>query len=650
MKRLLLTLLSLPLITGFTRAQDKITLTSHIQKVTVFIEGAQVDRKVPVYLTPGMHEVTIPDLTPLLSAGTLQTKGTDNIDIVSVKTGKSYEEKKEHSHKEDSINAKINEGKNRLALLESTLQILEEEKAMLLENKELPSEGSDSWAENLEKAANFYRQRLKDISSESLDVRLEIDSIGRVIALSKKRLVTLPTEKPVEKTEVYLEIRVNRMIRDTLQLSYQVAQARWFPEYDFRVNDLRSPLKIEYKASISQQTGEDWKNVKMVVNTGSPNQASQAPHASTWWIRPYSPTYRQKQVSIGSTDYYDGSVSGIVVDSNGEPLPGVTVMVPSTSIGTVTDVEGRYSLQVPQGSNNLAYSFVGMQSVTHPIDGNLINVKMEEDVTQLSEVVVTGMAGSASGINTRALNRGPIRIRGNATLAAGSSHHTSIRGSYGMEDNIQDLDGTTESLSFSPSPKEFEIQQTFSLKSHPEPKKIRLESYQVDAEYSYFALPRKDKRAYLQANITDWQRLNMLDGTANLFLENTFLGRIPFMKDQLDDTLQIDLGPDPKVQVGYETVKDLSGTQFFGNKKKENRVYEIKVKNNRLFPVSVKVVDLIPKPMMESIKVERIGESGDYDEEEGTVTWSLNLKPSEVETLRTGFELKHPSGIALHLE
>lgn len=85
-------------------------------------------------------------------------------------------------------------------------------------------------------------------------------------------------------------------------------------------------------------------------------------------------------------------VTGKVTDAtDGSPLPGVTVLVKGSSIGTATDIEGYYSLKVPQNAT-LEFSFVGMKS-QEIIVGNqtVINVKLEMDTKRMEEVVVTAM-------------------------------------------------------------------------------------------------------------------------------------------------------------------------------------------------------------------------------------------------------------------
>lgn len=84
------------------------------------------------------------------------------------------------------------------------------------------------------------------------------------------------------------------------------------------------------------------------------------------------------------------TVSGTVVDSNGVPIPGVTVSVPGTAIGTATDLDGKYVLTVPDGAS-LVFSFIGFETQRVAVgDQSRIDVTLKEDMTSLDEVVVVG--------------------------------------------------------------------------------------------------------------------------------------------------------------------------------------------------------------------------------------------------------------------
>ena len=152
-------------------------------------------------------------------------------------------------------------------------------------------------------------------------------------------------------------------------------------------------------------------------------------------------------------------ITGTVTSTeDGLGVPGATVLVKGTTIGTATDIDGKYSINVPAGSNVLVFTFVGLTSQEVNIGNrSTINVALESDVTALSEVIVTGygtqpkrevtgavssvkgdaiqnlplqsfdraLQGRASGVQVRSSNGLPggavnIRIRGVGSINAGN--------------------------------------------------------------------------------------------------------------------------------------------------------------------------------------------------------------------------------------
>jgi len=111
--------------------------------------------------------------------------------------------------------------------------------------------------------------------------------------------------------------------------------------------------------------------------------------------------------------FAQGRVSGVVSDTNGEPLIGVTVMEVGTQNGAVTDYEGRYTISVAQGKS-LQFSYVGYTSKTLRVQGSQLNVTLEEDNKTLNEVVVVGygtmrrkdVTSSITTVQAKDLNRG----------------------------------------------------------------------------------------------------------------------------------------------------------------------------------------------------------------------------------------------------
>jgi TonB-linked SusC/RagA family outer membrane protein len=97
---------------------------------------------------------------------------------------------------------------------------------------------------------------------------------------------------------------------------------------------------------------------------------------------------------IGMQAFAQTTITGTVTDTNGEPVPGATVSAKGFSnVGTMTDLNGNYSLSVPADATTLIFSFVGMKRKEVEIGGQTtINVTMENEDVGLDEVIVTGYA------------------------------------------------------------------------------------------------------------------------------------------------------------------------------------------------------------------------------------------------------------------
>jgi len=112
------------------------------------------------------------------------------------------------------------------------------------------------------------------------------------------------------------------------------------------------------------------------------------------------------------------SISGTVTDAgDGSSIPGVSVFVKGTSVGTITQVDGTYHLEVPEGSNTMVFSFVGMTTQEVLIDGkSTINVSMKSDAINVDEVMVvaygttkkSSFTGSASNIKAEEITKRPV--------------------------------------------------------------------------------------------------------------------------------------------------------------------------------------------------------------------------------------------------
>ncbi|MDR0349613.1 MAG: SusC/RagA family TonB-linked outer membrane protein, partial [Tannerella sp.] len=118
----------------------------------------------------------------------------------------------------------------------------------------------------------------------------------------------------------------------------------------------------------------------------------------------------------GSLQAQQQTISGNVIDVNGEPIIGATVQAKGTSTGTVTDVNGHYTVSVPASATTLVVSYVGFETREMAITGNVVNVALSENATALNEVVVIGygtvrrrdLTGSVSSVGADAIAAIPV--------------------------------------------------------------------------------------------------------------------------------------------------------------------------------------------------------------------------------------------------
>lgn len=122
-----------------------------------------------------------------------------------------------------------------------------------------------------------------------------------------------------------------------------------------------------------------------------------------------------KSVNSSGLQQAIGKVEGTVVDQNGEPLIGVSVVIDGTTTGTTTDIDGKYSLTVKEPNANLVFSYVGHKAKIVPANKSVINITMEEDAQMMDEVVVVGygvmkksdVTGAISSVKADAITRQP---------------------------------------------------------------------------------------------------------------------------------------------------------------------------------------------------------------------------------------------------
>lgn len=622
--RFFFTTAGLLLITNvFSQVFKEKELKTTIQEVTVFINGAQIFESGSTVIPAGKTTLKLKNLSPYLDEKSIQVKGSGDFTILSVNHHFNFLGELKRDEKIDSLRKASALIELSISRENARLAVLEEKQSVLSENKKIGGTSSGVSVVQLKQAIDLYESEVTKIKEEQLRITQTTSVLNQRKSQIEQQLRELNNAKTLPSSEVEIRISSESQTSAKINLTYLVANAGWYPKYDVRVNNIEKPLELTYKAEVYQNTGVDWNNVKLRFSNGDPRQSGVLPELSKWNL-----TFARNTISTYELPDRVTTVKGTVVsDEDGSPLPGVNVVVKGTTIGTVTDGYGNYTLTLPNNASTLLFSFVGLMSLEIPISKSDINIRMQPDVTQLSEVVVTGYGYE------RQARKKVKRDLENSVSTVSSSPIIATR--------IVENQTTVE----------IEVATPYSIKSDGEKLQVELKKHDINAFYQYYAVPKLEKDAFLVAHIVDWDQYNLLEGEANLYFEDGYVGRTILNAKSLEDTLTISLGRDKNVIVLREKNGQFSKRKTIGSNTIEMRNFVITVRNKKPQAIQLAIFDQIPVSISSDIIVDPTELSkGSLDPESGKVKWEITMEKQQQKEFVLQYEVRYPKKEKIILE
>jgi hypothetical protein len=603
---------------------------STAKEIVLYPQGAQVTRVAKVELKKGKNEIVISNLSPFINTSSIQVNGNGNYTIASVSHKYNFLEEEQKKNQLTILKSKVDSIVNEINIQNAYLTVAIEQENMLIKNQSIGGANVGVKTIDLKEAVEYQKQKMMELELEQVKINAKISVLTILKDKFENQATAAKSLSTKTTSDVLITINSNETINTELKLSYFVSEAKWLPYYDVKVKNIDSPIDFLYKAKISQSTGEEWKDVMLTLSTSEPKLSAQKPYLQKWNLRlnDYSGNkYSTYNLDVSGLPQYN-FVQGKLTDANtGEALIGVNVTAKGTTVETVTDVDGNYALEIPNGVKTLVFSYVGYSNLEKPIGSSVVNAALVSEGTQLDEVVVSGMSIKRSkkmlGYSTdRYLN--------------GRSEGTNM---------------VTTEESYTPVDVNFNIKTPYTIWSDGKINSVDINSYDVPATYKYYAIPKLDKSAFLIALLTNWTDLNLLPGEANLYFENTYVGKSVINPDITEDTLEISLGRDKNVIVKRELVKDFSKRQLIGSNKIVNKAWEISVKNNKKQPIEIILQDQFPISTQKEINVDQIEKSNaELDEETGILKWKLFIEPTIEKKVQVKYSVKYPKDEYLKLE
>ena len=345
---------------------------SKINKVTVFLQGAQIHRTATTSLKKGRVEVVFSGLSTVLQSNSIQVKGKGNFTIMSV-----YHQI--NRLKKSKVDKRIKIMQDSVILLQEQNNLnqqfynaLNQEQQLLIANKSIGGTNNGVDAAKLKAMADFYRSRLKDIYTQMYNINLKKQKRNTQINLLNQRINQERKNYQTTVSEIVLDLDVKEATQAKFNISYLVRNASWYPQYDIRATDVHHPVQLHYRAMIRQNTGVEWENVKMTVSTGNPNSSSKIPVMNPWYLNYY--TNNQSVGKLRGARSEAAYAPEYDMDSPAIDEPVMISSNQSKSLGNANNSSNYTSVSVGQTTTLFKISI----PYTIPSTNKTVNVKIQK--------------------------------------------------------------------------------------------------------------------------------------------------------------------------------------------------------------------------------------------------------------------------------
>ena len=267
--------------------------------VTVFSRGAQLSGDAAVTLQPGTWEYVAGGLSPYIDPNSIQVRGEGDFMIMGVTHRNNYLENPAESDEISTLRDKIKALQIRIEDEETATEVLLEKERFLKANYDVVSQKSAITPDQLKALMDIYGTGMESVKTAILkknrilkEYREEKEKLDQQLAGTIDRS-KMPTG------EIVMTLSGSKPVTGRLNISYVVMNAGWQPAYDIRVDDITDPAIIIYKANIWQNSGVEWKDVKVSLSNAAPMTAGYLPVLDPWFIDFYQEYALNEMVVVG---------------------------------------------------------------------------------------------------------------------------------------------------------------------------------------------------------------------------------------------------------------------------------------------------------------------------------------------------------------
>ncbi len=269
---------------------NEVRAQTEISAVTVYLDRAQVTRKMTQHFLPGKYTVLFDNLPNSINQNSVQVDGTGAVILNDVKYKTEYysvvPDERIRKHKAElqtlldvktDINDKISNAKSEKNFVTNISKKLT---TASQKSTHSPQLDPNKWI----RMVDFYRQRFAALDKELRLEQRKLRELQKKIDKLTRELVAMGGQRNKSRKQVKAVIIVKRPGPIELKLSYIVMGPAWYPVYDLRVLSNSKEMELTYNAVIRQNTGEDWNDIQVQLSTARPNVGGQPPKMNPWRI------------------------------------------------------------------------------------------------------------------------------------------------------------------------------------------------------------------------------------------------------------------------------------------------------------------------------------------------------------------------------
>jgi len=294
MKKLYVALFFVFLSPLFVYAQDLVA-DSKINQVTVYTQGALVNRIATLKLGEGAQKIIFPDIIPQIDENSLRVSGEGSAQVKIL--GASFKKeflKESPAEKVKQLQEEIQQVNDEINKLNNTKLVLADKKAFLdtvrlFSKDQLPKDLVTKMppAAELENTLKFLDTKLRDNYKEIVDTELSIREAQKKLSVLNRELNSIAGYDRKQKVSIVVDLEVIKPGSLDLKVAYRVAGASWYPIYDARADFAKSQVELVSFGMVKQSSGDEWQDVNMLLSTARVNVSGSMPEVESWFIRPF---------------------------------------------------------------------------------------------------------------------------------------------------------------------------------------------------------------------------------------------------------------------------------------------------------------------------------------------------------------------------